>query len=70
MLKKQQVLIYQIFPRKQNLKSNIYKLDIDELKAVPDQLNNFKSKLNDTNVDKVDFKKFQILQLKMLKNIS
>lgn len=70
MLKKQQVLIYQIFPRKQNLKSNIYKLDIDELKAVPDQLNNFKSKLNDTNVDKVDFKKFQILQLKILKNIS
>lgn len=70
MLKKQQVLIYQIFPRKQNLKSNIYKLDIDELKAVPDQLNNLKSKLNDTNVDKVDFKKFQILQLKMLKNIS
>ena len=52
MLKKQQVLIYQIFPRKQNLKSNIHKLDIDELKAVPDQLNNLKSKLNDTNVDK------------------
>lgn len=52
MLKKQQVLIYQIFPRKQNLKSNIHKLDINELKAVPDQLNNLKSKLNDTNVDK------------------
>ena len=52
----QQELIHHLLLRKTdlaNLKSDVDKLDIDELKNTPSNLNNLKSKIDKLDIDKL-----------------